>query len=624
MLERYAYQSLDTEQHEIRLLTILSGRAARPVQAIIKHASIAEGRRPEYWTISYVWGDPVRSGSLSIQESHQTAFKRSCKGPANHELALKRVGLVYKPKKWRLEVPANTEAALRRVRLEDGPLTVWIDAVCINQGDVVERSGHVAMMGRIYSGSIGNLINLGALDDGDLTVRIWLSVQALKADAERQTDGYRTFLPTVIDSLTGEWKYAKGGLQCKVYPHAVQTLLECRWFRRLWTLQEAALAPSNTALLGFLQFDLLGLLRAMVWWRHHASGQALSPEALAGLRSLHQSHNYVDREHGWAAGKRRFLGGLLLTAMFFEKTEPKDGVLAILALVDDEVSVALAPDYTKSLAEILQAATRLAVSEAGHLTLLRRLSHRVGDLERREVASWAFRPDRRVEDDAFARELPTPFRACADFDGYTPVKGEAADSSVLRLTGYVGAKVMGTTRPCSHLKVQRPFLIWVREALELYTSVLTPSDALPDTYKCAVALTAGGRLANGPQTNREEDLGPLISALDALQVAGAASVEADKCYEALTEAMADYDWSHTHNRVFFVTAKGEPGLGPLVMQPGDIVAVLRSAGVPYILRPLDNGQYQLVGAAYVCGMMWGELVEECRARGQEAEVFPLV
>ncbi|KAK3066424.1 hypothetical protein LTR53_017234 [Teratosphaeriaceae sp. CCFEE 6253] len=617
MLERYAYQSLDPEQHEIRLLAILPGRASRPVQAIIKHVSIAEGRRPEYWTISYVWGDPVRSGSLSIQESHQTAFKRSFQGPRNHELALKRVGLAYKPKKWRLDVPANTEAALRRVRLGDGPLTVWIDAVCINQDDVVERSGHVAMKGRIYSGSIGNLIHLGALDDRDLAVRIWLSVQALKADAERQTDGYRTFLPTVIDSLTGEWKYAKGGLQCKVYPHAVQTLLEC-------PLQKAALAPNNTALLGSLQSDLLGLLRAMVWWRHHASGQALSSEALAGLRSVHQSHNYVDREHGWAVGKRRYLGGLLLTAMFFEKTEPKDGVFAILALVDDETSIALAPDYTKSLAEVLQAATRLAVSEAGHLTLLRRLSHRAGDLERRELASWAFRPDRQVDDGTFARELPTPFRACADFDGYTPVEGEAADSSVLRLAGYVGAKVMGTTRPCSHLKVQDPFLIWVREALELYASVVAPSDDLPDTYKCAVALTTGGRLASGSQTNREEDLGPLISALDALWAAGAAPAEADDCYEAMTEAMADYDWRLTHARVFFVTANGEPGLGPLVMQPGDVVAVLRSASVPYILRPLNNGQHQLVGAAYVCSMMWGELVEECQAKRQGPEVFALV
>ena len=69
---------------------------------------------------------------------------------------------------------------------------------------------------------------------------------------------------------------------------------------------------------------------------------------------------------------------------------------------------------------------------------------------------------------------------------------------------------------------------------------------------------------------------------------------------------------------------GMPGIGPKVMRAGDIVAVLRGSGVPFVLRPVDGAQYQLVGAAYIWGFTYGEVVEECRADGEKEAVFALV
>ena len=63
------------------------------------------------------------------------------------------------------QVTVNLEVALRRLRLTDQPRTLWIDALCINQQDMAERSAQVKMMGAIYSQSSKTLLWLGEEDE---------------------------------------------------------------------------------------------------------------------------------------------------------------------------------------------------------------------------------------------------------------------------------------------------------------------------------------------------------------------------------------------------------------------------------------------------------------------------
>jgi hypothetical protein len=59
-----------------------------------------------------------------------------------------------------------------------------------------------------------------------------------------------------------------------------------------------------------------------------------------------------------------------------------------------------------------------------------------------------------------------------------------------------------------------------------------------------------------------------------------------------------YHWWHgaaCKHRRLFVTVKGHLGLGPRVMQPKDEVVILYGFKTPMLLRPLDTGEYQLVG-----------------------------
>jgi len=59
----------------------------------------------------------------------------------------------------------------------------------------------------------------------------------------------------------------------------------------------------------------------------------------------------------------------------------------------------------------------------------------------------------------------------------------------------------------------------------------------------------------------------------------------------------------------FRTPNNYLGMGPISSQVGDEIWVLKGSRVPFILRRKGTGQYQLIGEAYVHGIMHGEAVE---------------
>ena len=76
--------------------------------------------------------------------------------------------------------------------------------------------------------------------------------------------------------------------------------------------------------------------------------------------------------------------------------------------------------------------------------------------------------------------------------------------------------------------------------------------------------------------------------------------------------MAMTAWSY---RCLFRTNDGRIGLGPNTQRPGDSVWILSGGQVPFILRQVDcndERRYELVGEAYVHGVMYGEAVKDMR------------
>jgi hypothetical protein len=65
----------------------------------------------------------------------------------------------------------------------------------------------------------------------------------------------------------------------------------------------------------------------------------------------------------------------------------------------------------------------------------------------------------------------------------------------------------------------------------------------------------------------------------------------------------------------FVTVKGHLGLGPDHIELGDMIALLIGCQVPFVLRKSIDGKYEIVGEAYVDGIMDGEAAVGCESVG---------
>jgi hypothetical protein len=117
-------------------------------------------------------------------------------------------------------------------------LPIWIDAICINQGDDEEKGHQVHRMGDVYRRANKVVVWLGpAENDSDL------AMESLSGLSERLSS-----LP--FRSIV--YGFEENGLPDENSPvwHAVGNLFRRQWFGRLWTFQEAVLAAKSIAVAG--------------------------------------------------------------------------------------------------------------------------------------------------------------------------------------------------------------------------------------------------------------------------------------------------------------------------------------------------------------------------------------
>jgi hypothetical protein len=130
---RGVYKALDTTD-QIRLLLLSKGNFNDPIHGTLMIARL--GSNINFRALSYTWADAKGNDSRS-----QVIFL----GP-----------------RWNMfMVTANCKAALRRLRRKDDDCMVWIDAICIDQGNDFERNDQVGLMRRIYSAASEVFVYLG-------------------------------------------------------------------------------------------------------------------------------------------------------------------------------------------------------------------------------------------------------------------------------------------------------------------------------------------------------------------------------------------------------------------------------------------------------------------------------
>ncbi|OCL06385.1 hypothetical protein AOQ84DRAFT_411134, partial [Glonium stellatum] len=130
--KQFPYPELP-QGNAIRLLLLSPGNFSDPIVCTL--SSVHFSSKPKYTALSYTWDD---------QNASQAALLISAPPPTRSTFTILING-------HRFAVRRNLHLALLHLRSATHPLTLWVDAICINQKDLKERSHQVAIMAFVYN-----------------------------------------------------------------------------------------------------------------------------------------------------------------------------------------------------------------------------------------------------------------------------------------------------------------------------------------------------------------------------------------------------------------------------------------------------------------------------------------
>ena len=177
----------------------------------------------DFVALSYVWGDPTAKCAIYIGESS-------------------------------VLVPVNLEAALRQLRnhnrVQQG-FRIWIDALCINQADLVERAIQVLRMKDIYARAWRVVVWLGPKAKNSDLAMMAIRFLSLQSQEKEPLHGlYHRLDRYIIRMPCFQWKHAHTRIRMRqTVLRAIYHLLTRSYWRRLWIIQEVALAARQSPVL---------------------------------------------------------------------------------------------------------------------------------------------------------------------------------------------------------------------------------------------------------------------------------------------------------------------------------------------------------------------------------------
>jgi hypothetical protein len=369
---RYPYPAL--MQNEIRLLKIHAGRSEDPIETSLTTVDLMQA--PYFEAISYVWGSPDNQPTISVDGSAMRVFQGAFQ-------------------------------ALHTLRKKDSDRIVWIDAICIDQYSVTERSHQVSRMSDIYGMAKSVAVCLGkATEETSEAMRL------LK------------YFISPDDSINQPpWMYSK----LSEVEYVLEDILGRPWFQRVWTVQEAALARHTTLFCGEHEVswfsDLRGL-RAIIFRFKNA---AISPyfSAASGRKSKLDWSPVIDimeTQLRLAARREQVIihrNQLDIAYQFRHRecVDPRDKYFAMFGIVESEKGGILrfTVDYRMSLEQVHQRYTeelmRVHMSEVTRpeppppldpfVRMLRAIASSTSPIVQRrwvnDVQEWAMLDENRLE-----------------------------------------------------------------------------------------------------------------------------------------------------------------------------------------------------------------------------------
>ncbi len=328
--EAYQYTRLKKTLHEIRLVTLLPGTFSTDIRLCLDITPLTAEHVPEFEAVSYTWGstcDPVN-------------------------IFVGNIG------RKTLPVTQNLAEALQYFRYQDKPRTLWIDAICVNQQNLKERSQQVKRMADIYPKAARVVVWLGPeSDDSSLAMDCFDKIASkVKVDWPTQT----------MSAITHDVHWVDRDTQLPLETHemlAINHLIHRSWFERLWIWQEVILASEHTRVMCGTRTTLWNSLRATVFW--------LYVKRAPWFSEVQQFRRRVKELVNLCAAKKGLCSeGLIHQSRNCVCTDPRDKIYALVSLLHKSESRRIEPDYNKNVYEVYQDAVSSIIGSSRQLRVL--------------------------------------------------------------------------------------------------------------------------------------------------------------------------------------------------------------------------------------------------------------
>jgi hypothetical protein len=586
-----------------------------------------------YIALSYVWGDPCKSGSLRVEGERQGV---------THNLlaALEKAEKIL----WR-ECSYISE-----------PLLLWADQLCIDQGNLEERGSQVSLMGDIYSCAERVYVSLSDSDDAVDAAHIVTTIfDRTKLDATRYvaTDDIPYISKDELMSYSQlNW-------------NAFREMMLVPWFSRAWVVQETGLARHGIAMYGDYHFEWQSLMTVLGWLSYPGS-RLYQLHRLSGW-TAHQiwvSFDPKTRNQTNHFPAYNFLDLLSHAAYRYKATDARDYIFSLLSHPSSRLqslelqSPLIQPDYTTSVGSVFIQFAIAWLERSSQAYLLACVNHKQlpplnsgcsSDNGRAlEIPSWCPRWDylplggsrldvetdprwynasaltefrfrtlpgdqlevRAILYDAISetfaalKDLPVPtgnidpkFTTCSASEIETALKlGSLCGSILLFLES------MATDGALNEQSIEEALFVF---ASTVNVGVCEGKDASMHKARQLANFKASIFQAQQSYAFSEE---PMLSLSKPLGLLSSYWGRLEFSSETETAGFLQVAETCMVLRRLFLSSRGHIGLGPEIIMPGDVCCIISGANVPYIVRPFRPSTYLLIGECYVQDIMHGEAV----------------
>ena len=594
----------------IRLIELLPGAWEDDLRCNIHTVSLTDPLT--YDALSYSWGDDSQDDPdlpTDFVSSLLRAFESGIK-------FLRCNGKV-------LLISINLYNSLRRLR-DKSSQYIWVDRVCIDQSNVVERAEQVRMMGRIYSQARLVIVWLGEEDIHTVPAFALIEkiskLATVSAVTRLHTNTSDIFNPDALQAMglpsfpSSDWE-------------SMHRLFERRWFQRSWVVQEVALANVAVAVCGCRIFNWDDIGRAGQYLVSSGFFRAMQDTYGRQGRPTFASTIHNNRARVNLDADRSLT--LLLSSMRrFKATDPRDKIYSLLGLISskndgDSHANAISPDYSSSVGTVFCQVTKSLIEQESSLALL----STVEDASLRvtlNLPSWV--PDYAVWQEVTILGMsdnPHNYHAGGDeppciYDGDLNISND-----VLSLAGYE----MDSIIKLSMCDDQKSIDNWEPDVLMSWFRLIA---TLPETYvngesraEATWRTFIGNVGCNTHPAHAEyanhflaflhrflKDENDLRKAIGILNAGTSTSAWHEPGIPGDPHLYATSFVYIAGLRRLFVTEKGYIGLSAKSIQTSDKVFVFPGGIMPFVLRSSTDGYYSLVGEAYVHGIMRGEALKD--------------